>query len=523
MSNNIFDQFLPPVQNAPLPEYGAFLAYAKGHRGITYDRFDGSLVREINLFAIREELDFKRLDTALDRMISEIPTIKRILSKPIIRLKDSETVLPVEAVRLIDNRTLVHASVHSELWESRQDGSMKPRRLMTLQNEDQYAIYENMIVVKAVDCILEYVSSHIRLLNDLLYTDRNMQFNLLERINHLSYFLAMGKLHVGYVRDYDQYRLDAERCLKKLLYLDRVLRARLGCKLYWQCHKLNMPQTLQKTNIFRMQKDYHRIFLLMKWFDENDIPQMALTTSPQSPSGEGYRVFGTMLTLFAIGHFNFVFDPEQGIDFESPDQHARFREWSLSFQQQELEGIRYHLLTVNKEESYRVVLIFSLDPQKARTEKVKLKELVGAEEYLVLTPDAQRGMKEEITVSLYDVESFRRLQQILLRAMVYADTQREDCPFCGNPLSVDRESGRDGYLCGYCRTQIFHQRCEEKGERYAATAIYNYKLPERYIVQYDKNNRMLRDRQIEAALHFRNITPINDRGELRCPFCSKKH
>ena len=115
---------------------------------------------------------------------------------------------------------------------------------MTIQNRDQYVIYENIVVVKAVDLILEYVSAHIHALYDLLYTDGTIQFNLLDRLNHLSYFLAMGKLHVGYVRDYAESREEASRCLEKLVYIDRTLKARTGCKLYKECTRKKMQLPL---------------------------------------------------------------------------------------------------------------------------------------------------------------------------------------------------------------------------------------------------------------------------------------
>ncbi len=519
----------PPLPNdgrgGQIPEYAAMTAFAKAHKGITYERFDSHLVRDLNLFAIKEDLDFEKLEETLDRMIKELPTLKRILAKPIIRLTDSEEVLPVEAVRLINNRTLVHASVHSEMWQSTEGEGLKPRKLLTLQHKDQYAFYENLVVVRAVDLILAYVGNHIRILNDLLYTDRNMQFNLLERNNHLSYFLAVGKLHVGYVRDYDQYRVQAERCLEKLLYLDRILRARLGCKLYRECHKINVPLTLQRTNIFRMQKDYHRIYLLMRWFEENDVARMATSKERQLPSDEGYLIFCAMLSLFAIGHFNFVFDADEQLDLEALCQHARYLGWTLEIGHKQCEGKSFLMLNVKKDESYRVLLYPSTDAEKGQKEIEVLKDQIGADEYLLLTPERTVGMAslKSIPVSLYDVESFRRIQQILLRAMICADHQKEDCPFCGGSMVIDSDVGRNGYRCPLCRTQIFQKSCADTSTSFVATGIYNYKIPSYTDNRLGRADRLLKERQTEALLHFRNVTPIDEEGRVICPSCGKRH
>ena len=272
--------------HVPLREYDAVLAFARGHQGLTYDRFDAAIVRDVNLFALEEQFDFTALRENLDHIIGVLPVFKRIMSRPIIRLKDLEDVLPVEAVRLVNNRTVVHASVHSELWENIGENGVRPKKLMTVEHQDEYVIYENLVVARAMNTTLAYVSKNIRSLQNLLYTDRNMSFNLLERANHLSYFLAIGKLHIGYVRDYDKHRSDAEECLDKLLFIDRVLRSRLNCLLYRKCGDYSKELPLKKTNIFRNQKDYHRIYLLMKWFEERQIGYDCSEEQGQSVSDE---------------------------------------------------------------------------------------------------------------------------------------------------------------------------------------------------------------------------------------------
>lgn len=502
-------------------EYGHLLQFAQDHNGITYEHFDSCVVQSLNLFALKEDLDFSALELALDRMIQDLPTFKRILSKPIIRLRDSDDILPVEAVRLMNNRTVIHASAHSELWEGVSDDSVRPRKLLTVQNKDHYPIYENLMVVRAIDTILSYIALHIRRLNDLLYTDQNMQFNLLERVNHLSYFLAIGKLHVGYVRNYDRYRLDAERCLEKLMYLDRILRARINCKLYKECKDFKGALPLKKTNIFRMHKDYHKIYLLVKWLQDHGISLNEEDESTDLISFDGYRCFCGMLTLFAAGHFNFLFDREKHICFDALDQKAVFNGWSLRIQSMENDLCKWILLTVEKENAYRILLLPNTDLKCGQEQLEVLKEQVAADEYTVLCPQRERGA---VTVSLYDIESFRRLQQILFRAMIYADTERQICPFCGGELHIDPEKEQySGYLCAICRTQIYFGRCTQTKEQFAATDIKEFSAIAGSDKEVGRTERMILQRKREALLHFRNITPIDEEGRVLCPSCGKRH
>ena len=71
-----------------------------------------------------------------------MPSIKKILSKPIVYLKDKQEIVPVEAVKVINNQTLAHVAIHTELWNDITKEGIKPRKLMTIEKIENYAIYE---------------------------------------------------------------------------------------------------------------------------------------------------------------------------------------------------------------------------------------------------------------------------------------------------------------------------------------------------------------------------------------------
>ncbi|MBQ8382170.1 MAG: hypothetical protein IJX47_03085 [Clostridia bacterium] len=508
---------IPP----PEDDYAPLVQFARESRRVTYDQFDAATVRRLNLFVLRENFDFDGLEASLDRILRELPAIKRIFARPIIRLRDTTAILPVESVRVVNNHTIVHASSHSELWGNVTEDGVTPRKLMTVQNEDHYAIYENLAFARAVNVILQFVGRNMRELINMLYADRDMQFNLLERLNHLEYFLAIGKLHIGYVRDYDKYRTAADRCLDKLLFIDRVIRARLGSPVYRQCKKYKGALTLKKTNVFRMHKDYHRIYLLLKWFAEEKIGDFDQDDAAPTESGEGYGIYCAMLTLFAAGHFNFTFDGTQTIDFYDLRQTATFGRWLLSVETVTCDGIAALLLSVTKDRTYRVLL---LPTTNSRLGKVGLALFCGkveADEYLTLSPvEVEDG---QICVSIHDVESFRRIQQILLRGMLYADVQRKTCPFCGGALTASDGASEDSaYECISCRTVIRDKVCPDTGIPYVETAIKNFR-PAKNCGESAKRDRLLYTRYVEAQMHFRNVTPLDDAGKPLCPRCGKVH
>lgn len=502
-------------------DYAALLQFAKESGSLTYPQLDAALVRQVNLFAIKENFDFQGLEAALDEIIKALPAIKRIFAHPITRLRDVGEIMPVESVRVVNNRTIVHVSAHSELWDNITEDGMRPKKLLTVSHEDNYSIYENVAFVRMVDIILHLVRKNIRLLRNMLYANSDLSFNLLERLNHPEYYLAIGKLHIGYVRDYDQYRPQAERCLGKLIHIESTVRARLSAPIYRKCKKKSGKITLKKTNIFRNHKDYHRIYLLLRWFVEAKIDE-AEEIAP-SLQESGYSAFCRLLTLFAAGHFHFTFPEEQKIDLMTPNAVAAFGGWRLSVDTVCSGEAQAILLSLSKDATYKIILLPTIYPEEGRAILQRLRLTCPANEYLLALPDEESAEQGEILLSLFDIESFRRLQQILLRGMIYCDHTRNTCPFCGRPLRYEESEGEEAYFrCGGCRTQIHSAVCPDAGNPYYFTLIRNH-LPKGAPDGRTLRDPLLYKRYLEARMHFRNITPIDEEGKILCPRCGKSH
>ncbi len=496
-------------------DYGQIAEFVRKRPKLTYAGLDSSILKEVNLFSLPEDFDFEGLSEALDKIIAALPAIKRIFADPITRITAVPEILPVESVRAINNQTVVHATAHSELWENITSEGLKPRKLLSFDNRDNYAIYENVVFARGVDMILSFVRKNIGFLNDILYSNRDLQFNLLERENHLSYFLALGKLHTGYVRDYAKYSVRAEGCMDRLLFIDSVLRARLGRPVYRLSKVHSKKLTLKKTNIFKGHKDYKRVYALLKWFSEARLSEDFAEIGQESDT-ESYTLFCSLLTLFAAGHFNFEFS-DKPISPQSMDAAAVFKEWKLSIKKINAEDKAALMLTVEKDVPYRVVLLPVTDTASGMQSLAGLKGRVAAEEYLLAAPMADET--SPTVLSIYDIDSFRRLQQIILRAMVYSDFGRKTCPFCGEPLSA----GDEGFECDSCRTVIASRHCSTENKPYFVTFIKNFSLKRETDTEYARRERLSFDKQTASKMHFRNISPITAEGDLLCPFCKKIH
>lgn len=484
---------------------------------LSFMQFEYALTHGLALFMLEPDFSFEDLEREIDAFLDAMPAIKRIFSKPRIHLKEREEILPTESVRIINNNTIQHLLSHSELWTDIEDGEIKPAKLLTRVYEDNYGIYENLVFCQTVDGVMSFVRAYMRFFKELIYTNQTIEINFLERVNHLNYFLALGKLHIGYSRNLELYYPVSMRCLDKLQRITDGIVPNLKRPVYSKNKFRPAKIKVHKTNILSMDKDYRQIYKLAKLLPSGT------QKSGEGPSGraleglqKSYFGFCEALCVFAVSHFNFACGENAVIDFSRLDMRFRFRGWELR-----AEGVRAALpiiaLTVKKEAVYKIVLIPTVLPLEEGALNA-LKHSVAADEYVLCTPYEDDG-RERCLVGITGIESFRRIQQILLRGMIYSDGARTDCPFCHNTLTPNVGSdGEPVYECLSCRTQIFRGVCPEKKREYFYTKIAGYRKP---AAQDDEP--WLAKRKSEAQMFFRNITKLTDDMEPVCPHCGRVH
>lgn len=497
-------------------EYSALLHFARENNRLSYPDFDELTLTDVNLFVTPKDEHFGYIEKTLDKVIQALPALKRIFSKPITRLTEEYNVLPIESVRVINNRSLSHVSRHSELWGDIKDGELKPKKLMTLDKREDYQTYENIAFTRLVNIILSYVKRNIRLLKDIMYAHRDLKINLLERTNHINYFLALGKLHIGYARAQDEYHLAYERCLGKLLFIENTLHSKLHSAVYRYCRKNKSKLVLKKTNAFRLHKDYRQVYLLLKWFSaDGEVLEDGWHVG--IASREGYTAYCNMLAVFAAGHLNFEFTTRKRLNFLNLGTEAKFQGWKLILEEYRCDGIRGLLFSFHKDKTYRICLMFRHNGEQEKKKVERFKAKCPAEEYLYADP-WEYGTKGFLYLSTYDIDSFRRMQQLILRGMVYSDEKRDTCPFCGKPLFREGAS----YICRSCKTEVSRGVCLETGESFAQTGIYAYK-PKLHGQETNGKDKFFADKYVEAQYFFRNINAVDFFGNNVCPKCGRVH
>ncbi len=503
---NRFSSLLENIQN-----------FSKKHEEVSYIEFDYYVVHDMILFSIEPDFDFEKLENLIFHLKKALPAIKRIFKKPIIFLKDTEDILPVENTRIINQNTFLHLASHSHYVANITKKGIKPRKLLTRIYEDEYGIYENIIFCNFIDETLSLIKKNKRTLNSIYYASNIMKFNLLEKGNHVNYFLALGKLHTGYIRDFNQYFNVSKEMLKELSSISKVIKSRLYKPVYKKNNKRNKNLTLKKTNIFMMQKDYKQVYKTYRLLLGNQ-PKNKETIIPfdYDSMKKEYLTYVRLLSIFTVGHFNFSTSSESKINLNLLDVTFNFKDWELKIANNDKKELLLHF---TKDKSYRILLTnnqYEGELLNNYKQENQLDEIV-----FVSQTDESYLERNDVYIGVQDIDSFRRIQQIILRGMIYADTLRDVCPFCGGHLH--KEHYHNFYQCSDCMIQIKEGKCEETKQQFFYTDNAFRKKQSITMTNFSDDDYWNYERQVESLMHFRNITRINNNGDVICPHCNKVH
>ena len=481
-----------------IEDYKSSSDFLSLHNNITIMEFDYYIINKYSLFIVHDNYDFDMQAKMLDKLEYTLPSIKRIFAKPIIHLSEKDEILPVEKVRLINSKTITHIASHSELWSDVTERGIKPSKLLTNTYQDNYSIYENILFAKTVDCMLQYLRRNMRELKSLMTSCSTLEFNYLERVNHWDYFLAIGKLHTGYARNFGKYYNKSKDLYDRMSLINQALTTRLKRNVYRKNHNKTKGFKLHNSNILHMQIDYHRVYLLYKHFDNIKETKTDISKDDIVEFNKNYFSYLKLLTIFAIEHFNFTIDENIKIDFDNLSLKFNYLKWTLKLGLTKDKQSIY--INISKDKVYKAIIV----PYFITKRDYKADEIIIASPFT--------SIQESEYISVNDVDSFRRIERIIARGMVYSDTTFDTCYFCGEKLKlISNDNEHSEYLCSSCHTVIKENVCPIKGISYYTTSIYGYKIRDQI------------GEDTSSLLHYRNITNITKDGDFICPCCNKVH
>lgn len=225
----------------------------------------------LKMYAVDQSADVIDWTDTFDKIEEAFKAFKHICEKPKSHLKAVNEVRPIETVKRIGYESIPYLAAHSEDWLARTASGLKPARLFSRVEDDEYQIYENRVVKTLIDLILAFLRKKEKELKDQyeqLHGIMNSSVQTGSFGFDVSFQKAVAELVVSDGAS-DEYRSKALELAEKLhtrsKFLLKKYRALRTTRLYRYLKKSKPVQNpLNETNILLMDKDYSVVFMLWK-------------------------------------------------------------------------------------------------------------------------------------------------------------------------------------------------------------------------------------------------------------------
>ena len=225
----------------------------------------------LGLYAIDQSAEVKDWTKAFEQIKTAFSSFKKICEKPKSHLKAVNEVRPIETVKRIGYESIPYLASHSEDWLARTASGLKPARLFSRVEDDEFQIYENRVVKTLLDLIIDFLRKTEAQLD---YQEKQLYSLMSSSVETGSFgfdksfqkavYELMASDNKGI--EYSSESLDLVTKLHKLAgELLKQYRSLRRTKLYRYLKKTKpVTNPLNETNILVMDKYYKVIFKLWK-------------------------------------------------------------------------------------------------------------------------------------------------------------------------------------------------------------------------------------------------------------------
>lgn len=574
----------------------------------------------LKLYAVDQSTEVRDWTEILDQIESAYPAFKSICEKPKSHLKAVNEVRPIETVKRVGYEAIPYLAAHSEDWLARTASGLKPARLFSRVEDDDYQIYENRVVKTLIDLIIPF----------LRRTERDMKekYAQLEGImtsgvqtGSFGFDVTFKKAIAELVKSddtADKYRSEAMELAEKIGKRAKGLIKRYislrNTRLYKQLKKSKpVANPLNETNIllidkhysvaFKLWKSIHKLlapkgqdkekenscredFLNYKQFcmtligyaahvldfdiesdgqyirsdgiginivDNNDVVEIFIKDISEHElivpggmvlpilSGEKHAMFrydGKKLYWFSdissddIEKFSGLLKPKGKPGKEQNEQRRNYTELKRAIGDREheyLEAKKYKIIVVpcmvdiksetrnsfkdyvadkfdSIRQAYNADLVIAALPKCQEDEQSIVGYAFNDDENILILP-----------LSMFDINSFRRIQNVLIRKIL--EVGKETCPCCGGLMRKDESQ----MTCDVCSGLILTNTICPEEDCKQSYKYLSYKVSQDTIEKMenvDANNFFQRD----SLYQYKNIVKmrINNKKLITvCPHCGR--
>lgn len=111
---------------------------------------------QLHLFD-RQSLEIADNSEILHLLAECLPALHNICKRPKSHLKSINEIRPIDAVKIIGHEAIPYLAAHNEDWEARTATGLKPARLFSRTEDDDFQIYENLVIKTVIDMALRFL------------------------------------------------------------------------------------------------------------------------------------------------------------------------------------------------------------------------------------------------------------------------------------------------------------------------------------------------------------------------------
>jgi len=273
----------------------------------------GIFDKKLRMYAVDQSTKINDITEVLEKINDCLPSIKKICDKPKSHLKSINEIRPIDTVKRVGYESIPYLASHSEDWLARTATGLKPARLFSRVEEEDFQIYENRVVKTLIDKVLSYLKSNIEKLkneyhqiNGILNSDTQTWSFGFDK----SFQIAVKKLLPDNFMSDDQKHVQlelADRLLKESKKLKNKFSDLKQSRLYKLLNKIKaVTNPLNETNILLLDRQYKKVFLLWKEIQRNYEQEKNEEIMPQVFNVEKhYMNFCYTLIQFALDTLDF--------------------------------------------------------------------------------------------------------------------------------------------------------------------------------------------------------------------------
>lgn len=235
------------------------------------NELDAVITRELKLYAVDQSTEIEDYSEIFTKLETAFPAFKAICEKPKSHLRSVNEVRPIETVKRVGHESIPYLAAHSEDWLARTASGLKPARLFSRVEDDEYQIYENRVVKTLIDLIITYLRKTTKKLKDQ-YGQLEITINSGVQVGSFGFDVGFQKAVYELMSSDDKSDIQRNKASKsaKDFYENADHLLKKYCTLrqtrLYRYLKKTKPVTnpLNETNILLMDKHYNVVFRLWK-------------------------------------------------------------------------------------------------------------------------------------------------------------------------------------------------------------------------------------------------------------------